>query len=303
METMNVTFDELLAVAFEQRNSKPRLEGMTSRQISLGLDLTYAPSTITSQKLTEHDLDLLFEAMYDDCIGGLPSAASRTSPAAQAHQDVEELEPQQQHIQQQYDQALLQHEIVADNVSNAIIDGNTFELVPLLDNVKDLTLKWLFKNKHNEENTVIKNKTRLVVRGYRQEEGIDFEESFTRLLGPPIGLKLPLNYGVALTILHSSTWATNWFKRLVGYAKCNRDSYETFLAAMHVIHIEGCYDANQAARKHSKPVIRGIRMEKMQKNGEMNKIQLKPHYGTLEDITTNVASEGLRHNVDDAVTP
>ncbi|GJV89505.1 uncharacterized mitochondrial protein-like protein [Tanacetum coccineum] len=51
-------------------------------------------------------------------------------------------------------------------------------LVPPLDNIKPLTLKWLFKNKHDEENTVIRNKTRLVVRGYRQEEGIDFEESF-----------------------------------------------------------------------------------------------------------------------------
>ncbi|GKG25033.1 retrovirus-related pol polyprotein from transposon TNT 1-94, partial [Tanacetum coccineum] len=39
-------------------------------------------------------------------------------------------------------------------------------------------LKWLLKNKHYKENTVIRNKTRLVVRGYRQEEGIDFEESF-----------------------------------------------------------------------------------------------------------------------------
>ncbi|GKE22743.1 retrovirus-related pol polyprotein from transposon TNT 1-94, partial [Tanacetum coccineum] len=51
-------------------------------------------------------------------------------------------------------------------------------LVPVLDNKKPLTLKWLFKNKHDEENKVIRNKTRLVVRGYHQEEGIDFEESF-----------------------------------------------------------------------------------------------------------------------------
>ncbi|GKD33285.1 retrovirus-related pol polyprotein from transposon TNT 1-94 [Tanacetum coccineum] len=51
-------------------------------------------------------------------------------------------------------------------------------LVPAPDNIKPLTLKWLFKNKHDEENTVIRNKARLVMRGYRQEEGIDFEESF-----------------------------------------------------------------------------------------------------------------------------
>nr|GEU64851.1 retrovirus-related Pol polyprotein from transposon TNT 1-94 [Tanacetum cinerariifolium] len=51
-------------------------------------------------------------------------------------------------------------------------------LVPAPDNISPLTLKWLFKNKHDEEQTVIKNKSRLVVRGYRQEEGIDFEESF-----------------------------------------------------------------------------------------------------------------------------
>nr|GEY38848.1 retrovirus-related Pol polyprotein from transposon TNT 1-94 [Tanacetum cinerariifolium] len=76
METMNVLFDELSAMAFKQRSSKPGLQSMTS-----GLDLTYAPSTITMQQ---------------------PS----------------------------------------------------------------------------EEQTVIRNKSRLVVRGYRQEEGIDFEESF-----------------------------------------------------------------------------------------------------------------------------
>ncbi|GJT76263.1 retrovirus-related pol polyprotein from transposon TNT 1-94 [Tanacetum coccineum] len=51
-----------------------------------GLALPYAPSTITTQKPTEGELDLLFEAMYDDYIGGQPSAAPRTVPAAQAPQ-------------------------------------------------------------------------------------------------------------------------------------------------------------------------------------------------------------------------
>nr|GFA98469.1 retrovirus-related Pol polyprotein from transposon TNT 1-94 [Tanacetum cinerariifolium] len=39
-------------------------------------------------------------------------------------------------------------------------------------------MKWLWKNKRDEENTVIRNKSRLVAKGYAQKEGVDFEESF-----------------------------------------------------------------------------------------------------------------------------
>nr|GFC43526.1 Gag-Pol polyprotein [Tanacetum cinerariifolium] len=220
METMNVSFDELSAMAFEQRSSKPGLQSMTSGQISSGLDLTYASSTIIMQQPSEGELDLLFEAMYDDYIGGQSSAIARTVLAAQ--------EPQ----------AHLQSTTVADNVSNAMFDGNTFVnpfaipsthaaesssshnvdpsnmhtfyqpypyefqwtqdhpleqhygtknvkeamtdpawiesmqeellqfkkldvwvLVPAPDNISPLTLKWLFKNKHDEEQTVIRNKS------------------------------------------------------------------------------------------------------------------------------------------------
>nr|GEX20026.1 ribonuclease H-like domain-containing protein [Tanacetum cinerariifolium] len=47
MEMMNVTFNELSAMAFKQNSSKPSLQSLTSGQISSGLELTYAPSTIT----------------------------------------------------------------------------------------------------------------------------------------------------------------------------------------------------------------------------------------------------------------
>nr|GFA68635.1 integrase, catalytic region, zinc finger, CCHC-type, peptidase aspartic, catalytic [Tanacetum cinerariifolium] len=83
IETINVSFDELSAMAFNQRSSKPGLNSMTSGHISSGLDLTYAPSTITTQQPSEGELDLLFEAMYDDYIGGQPSATTRTIPPAQ----------------------------------------------------------------------------------------------------------------------------------------------------------------------------------------------------------------------------
>nr|GEZ44690.1 Gag-Pol polyprotein [Tanacetum cinerariifolium] len=126
-----------------------------------GLDLTYASLTITMQQPSEGDMYLLFEAMYDDYIGGQPSTTARTVPAAQEPQvrqtstvsttiadtaptptnsssqatifpnsshDVDEFNSQQQHAQQQGNQAHLQSTTVADNVPNALFDGNTFNV-------------------------------------------------------------------------------------------------------------------------------------------------------------------------------
>nr|GEX32780.1 copia protein [Tanacetum cinerariifolium] len=36
----------------------------------------------------------------------------------------------------------------------------------------------LWKNKRDEENTIIRNKSRLVAKGFAQKEGVDFKESF-----------------------------------------------------------------------------------------------------------------------------
>nr|GEU80525.1 retrovirus-related Pol polyprotein from transposon TNT 1-94 [Tanacetum cinerariifolium] len=48
--------------------------------------------------------------------------------------------------------------------------------IPLCKNV--INMKWLWKSKRDEENNVIRNKSRLVAKGYDQKEGVDFEESF-----------------------------------------------------------------------------------------------------------------------------
>ncbi|GJT12762.1 retrovirus-related pol polyprotein from transposon TNT 1-94, partial [Tanacetum coccineum] len=52
------------------------------------------------------------------------------------------------------------------------------ELVPPPDKALVITLKWIYKVMLDKLGGILKNKARLVARGYRQEEGIDFEESF-----------------------------------------------------------------------------------------------------------------------------
>ncbi|GJV42181.1 retrovirus-related pol polyprotein from transposon TNT 1-94 [Tanacetum coccineum] len=138
METMNVSFDELSAMAFEQSSSKPGLQSMTSGQITPQALQTPTATTTTADSTPTPII-----------------ASSQATDLSNTSQDVDELEIQE-HLKRL----------------------DVWVLVPLPDNIKPLTLKWLFKNKHDEENTVIRNKSRLVVRGYRQEEGIDFEESF-----------------------------------------------------------------------------------------------------------------------------
>ncbi|GJV66990.1 retrovirus-related pol polyprotein from transposon TNT 1-94 [Tanacetum coccineum] len=42
-----------------------------------------------------------------------------------------------------------------------------------------IALKWIYKVKLDEYGDVLKNKARLIAKGFRQEEGLDFKESFT----------------------------------------------------------------------------------------------------------------------------
>nr|GEX45097.1 hypothetical protein [Tanacetum cinerariifolium] len=270
IETTNVTFDELSMMAFEQNSSKPGLQSLTSGQ----LELTYAPSTITPQRPSERDLDILFEPLHNEYLGGRPSEAPRTIPAAPVLQNLQAptasmsiqdsalaqtnssntpvsshngdlfvnhfatpstesvvssthyVDPSNMHtFYQPYPHdyqwtkdhpleqvigepsrpVLTRSQLKTDgdmciyaltisimepkSVKEALTDHawiestqeelhqfirlDVWELVPSPDGIKPLTLKWLFKNKHDEENTIIRNKTRLVdVLGIRYTQRI-----------------------------------------------------------------------------------------------------------------------------------
>ncbi|KAJ9539543.1 hypothetical protein OSB04_032276 [Centaurea solstitialis] len=58
------------------------------------------------------------------------------------------------------------------------IRNNVWLLVPRPRKRTIIGSKWIFKNKLDEIGTIIRNKARLVAQGYRQEEGIDYDETF-----------------------------------------------------------------------------------------------------------------------------
>ncbi|GKF26732.1 retrovirus-related pol polyprotein from transposon TNT 1-94 [Tanacetum coccineum] len=74
------------------------------------------------------------------------------------------------------------------NIDEASASKARYKVVPIILWVVDsgcsknvIALKWLWKNKCDAENIVVQNKSRLVAKGYKQEEGIDFEESFAHV--------------------------------------------------------------------------------------------------------------------------
>nr|GEU72693.1 hypothetical protein [Tanacetum cinerariifolium] len=118
------------------------------------------------------------------------NSSSKATNFPNTSQEVDELETQQ-HVQHQ-------PAIITDNVPNAMFNENMFVNPFTTPSISDADssssqyvdpsnmhtshktsyVEMVIQKKHDEENTVIRNKTRLVVKGYRQEEGIDFEESF-----------------------------------------------------------------------------------------------------------------------------
>nr|GEZ41043.1 hypothetical protein [Tanacetum cinerariifolium] len=121
---------------------------------SKSLTTTDIQSSIIPQDVGDDNLDMEVAHMGNDSLLGvpIPKVTSKQSSSTASPQSIEEL--------------------------NEFERLEVWELVPRPVQVMVITLKWIYKVKLKTLGGIIKNKARLVARGYRQEEGIDFEESF-----------------------------------------------------------------------------------------------------------------------------
>ncbi|GJW37371.1 retrovirus-related pol polyprotein from transposon TNT 1-94 [Tanacetum coccineum] len=107
---------------------------------------------------SQQELDLLFGPLYKEFFNADTSSVNKSSSLTDNSKQQDT--PPTTNIQSSTEPTTPTNVNAEENRNNQAVDTQ------------------LWKNKKDEDQTVIRNKARLVAKGYAQEEGIDFEESF-----------------------------------------------------------------------------------------------------------------------------
>ncbi|GJW14531.1 retrovirus-related pol polyprotein from transposon TNT 1-94 [Tanacetum coccineum] len=194
IETIHLTFDELTAMASEQFSSGPGLHSMTpaisssglvsnpralvlvDSPVSTSIDQDAPSASIPSTQEHEHSPIISQANEIRDPSRSVFTRKQLQTDAMWCYFDafLTSVKPKN------FKQALTKLSWI-DAMQEEIHEFErleVWELVSCPDKVLLIKLKWIYKVKTDEFGGVLKNKARLVAQGFRQEEGIDFEESF-----------------------------------------------------------------------------------------------------------------------------
>uniref|UniRef100_A0A453ACC8 Reverse transcriptase Ty1/copia-type domain-containing protein n=1 Tax=Aegilops tauschii subsp. strangulata TaxID=200361 RepID=A0A453ACC8_AEGTS len=67
---------------------------------------------------------------------------------------------------------------------DALVTNGTWSLVPRPPRAHVVSGKWIFKHKFHSDGSLARYKARWVIRGYSQQQGIDFDETFSPIVKP-----------------------------------------------------------------------------------------------------------------------
>ncbi|GKD35527.1 retrovirus-related pol polyprotein from transposon TNT 1-94 [Tanacetum coccineum] len=156
-------------------------------------------------------------------------------------------------------EAMLYHNLIESmqDELNQFKRLDVWELVerPVEKNI--IRIKWLWKNKTDAENTVIQYKSRLVAKGYHQEDGIDFEESFAHVARLEV-VRMFVAYAAHknFTIYQMDVKTTFLNKALYDFKQALRawyDKISSFLIEHHFT--KGIVDPTLFTRRHRDDIL------------------------------------------------
>ena len=119
-----------------------------------------------------------------------------------------------------------------DDEMISIMKNETWKLVSPPKDCKPIGLKWVFKIKRDQNNQIQKYKARLVVKGYAQRQGKDYDEVFTpvaRIETIQIILAISVQFGwlvyhldVKIAFLNGEISEAIYVQQLEGYGDSMR---------------------------------------------------------------------------------
>nr|GEW59318.1 retrovirus-related Pol polyprotein from transposon TNT 1-94 [Tanacetum cinerariifolium] len=168
VETIHVNFNELPQMVLDHVSSdlvpQCRITALEHHSLSLGPQSQENVPQEAETVATSNELDWLFSPMFDELLNGSTQVVSKSSAVTTAD------------APNQYGEMCMFAFTVTrtepKNIKEAMADSAWIE------SMQEELHQFDRLDKRDEENTVIRNKSRLVAKGYAQKEGVDFEESF-----------------------------------------------------------------------------------------------------------------------------